>query len=134
VNGRLASQRVSIIEDPVADNSRELGDKSKNRLVYLSPDQLAERLRGEPAPLVLDVRDPQELDGELGKLSGAVNVPLTQLKQRLGELSTYKLEHIVVVCRTGRRSEAAARILQESGFERVFVLKGGMTAWRNAHQ
>ena len=118
----------------MADNSRELGSKSENRLVYLSPDQLAERLRAEPAPLVLDVRDPQELIGELGKLSGAVNVPLTQLKQRLGELSTKGREDIVVVCRTGRRSEAAARMLQESGFERVFVLKGGMTAWRDAHR
>lgn len=125
---------MNVIEDPVADNNLDLGDKSENRLVYLSPDHLAQRLQAEPAPLVLDVRDPQELDGELGKLSGAVNVPLTKLKQRLGELSTYKLEDIVVVCRTGRRSEAAARILQESGFERVFVLKGGMTAWRNAHR
>jgi rhodanese-related sulfurtransferase len=126
--------RVSITEDRVADNSRESGNKSENRSVYLSPDQLAERLRAEPAPLVLDVRDPQELIGELGKLSGAVNVPLTQLKQRLGELSTKGREDIVVVCRTGRRSEAAARILQESGIERVFVLKGGMTAWRDAHR
>ena len=118
----------------MVDSNRDSRNKSQYRLVYLSPEELARRLRAEPAPLVLDVRDPQELSGELGKLSGAVNVPLTQLKQRLGELSKKGRDDIVVVCRTGRRSEAAALILRESGFERVFVLKGGMTAWRDAHR
>jgi rhodanese-related sulfurtransferase len=115
--------------------NRNLDSRNKTqRLVYLSPEELAQRLRTEPAPLVLDVRDPQELDGDLGKLPGVVNVPLTRLKQRLGELSPQGRKAIVVVCRTGRRSEAAARILLESGFEPVFVLKGGMIAWRDAHQ
>lgn len=105
--------------------------KTKNPFVFVSSGELARRLREEPAPMVLDVRDPHELKGELGQLPGAVNVPLKQLQQRLAELSTQKRRDIVVVCRTGKRSEAAAQMLHESGFEQLFVLKGGMTAWRD---
>lgn len=114
------------------ENIRKNG-KTQNRFIFISPGELARRLRAEPAPLVLDVRDPQELKGELGELPEAVNMPLAQLEKRLGELAIKERQDIVVVCRTGKRSEAAARILQKSGFERVFVLKGGMIAWHKAH-
>ena len=109
---------------------RNQDTRDKTRLVYLSPAELARRLQEEPKLFVLDVRDPHELEGELGRLPRAVNIPLHQLKQRLGELSKREGGDIIVVCRTGKRSETAARMLQESGVERVFVLKGGMTAWR----
>jgi rhodanese-related sulfurtransferase len=115
----------------LADTAR---DKLQDGLSYLSPEELARKLDSDPALLVCDVRDPDELEGELGQLPGARNIPLGQLQPRIGELSTHKRRDIVAVCRTGRRSEAAARILQDSGFERVFVLKGGMTAWRDAHR
>jgi rhodanese-related sulfurtransferase len=106
----------------------------KTRLVYLKPADLARRLQEAPPLFVLDVRDPPELEGELGRLPGAVNIPLHQLKQRLGELPTWERGDILVVCRSGKRSEAAARMLQESGVERVFVLEGGMIAWRNTQR
>jgi rhodanese-related sulfurtransferase len=105
----------------------------KTRLVYLTPAELARRLRAEPVCLVLDVRNPHELKGELGQLPDALNIPIQQLEQRLGELSQERRD-IVVVCRTGKRSETAARLLQESGIERVFVLEGGMTAWRDTQR
>jgi rhodanese-related sulfurtransferase len=109
-------------------------DQLQESFSYLSPEELARRLDSDPALLVCDVRNPDELGGELGQLPGSLNIPLGQLQQRVGELSTHKTRDIVVVCRTGKRSEAAARILRDSGFERVFVLKGGMTAWRDAHR
>jgi rhodanese-related sulfurtransferase len=121
------------MEDALTDTDLPR-DKLQEGLFYVSPEELARRLRSDRAPLVLDVRDPNELERELGQLPGALNIPLGQLQQRIGELSTHKRRDIVAVCRTGRRSEAAARILQDSGFERVFVLKGGMTAWRDAHR
>jgi rhodanese-related sulfurtransferase len=121
------------MEDALTDTDLPR-DNVQQGLFYVSPEQLARRLRSDRAPLVLDVRDPPELGGELGQLSGALNIPLGQLKQRVGELSAHKSRDIVVVCRTGRRSEAAARLLQDMGFERVSILKGGMTAWRDAHR
>jgi rhodanese-related sulfurtransferase len=109
-------------------------DQLQEGFSYLSPEELARRLDSGPALLVCDVRNPDELGGELGQLPDSLNIPLGQLQQRVGELSTHKTRDIVVVCRTGKRSEAAARILRDSGFDRVFVLKGGMTAWRDAHR
>ena len=109
-------------------------DQLQESFSYLSPEELARRLDSDPALLVCDVRNPDELGGELGQLPGSLNIPLGQLQQRVGELSTHKTRDIVVVCRTGKRSEAAARILLDSGFDRVFVLRGGMTAWRDAHR
>jgi rhodanese-related sulfurtransferase len=108
--------------------------QDRTRLVFLKPADLARRLQEEPPLFVLDVRNPPELEGELGRLPGAVNIPLHQLKQRLGELSAREGRDILVVCRSGKRSEAGARMLQESGVERVFVLEGGMTAWRNTQR
>ena len=109
-------------------------DQLQESFSYLSPEELARRLDSDPALLVCDVRNPDELGGELGQLPGSLNIPLGQRQQRVGELSTHKTRDIVVVCRTGKRSEAAARILLDSGFDRVFVLRGGMTAWRDAHR
>jgi len=109
-------------------------DNLQNGLSYLSPEELARRLDSDPALQVCDVRNPDELRGELEQLPGSLNIPLGQLQQRVGELSAHKTRDIVVVCRTGKRSETAARILRDLGFERVFVLKGGMTAWRDAHR
>jgi len=116
----------------VIDKNQDTHDKT--RLAYLKPPDLARRLQEGPPLFVLDVRDPPELEGELGQLPGAVNIPLHQLKQRLGELSAREGGDILVACRTGKRSETAARMLQESGVERVFVLEGGMTAWRNSQR
>jgi len=109
------------------DSTQNTRDKA--HLVYLTPAELARKLRAKPTCLVLDVRDPHELEGELGALPGAVNIPLKQLEQRVGELSTQDRRDIVVVCRTGKRAEVAAQMLQKFGFERLFVLNGGMKAW-----
>ena len=126
------ASREGTIEDPVIERNHDTRDTT--RLVYLSPADLARRLQEGPKLFVLDVRDPHELEGELGRLPGAVNIPLHQLKQRLGELSKREGRDVIVVCRTGKRSETAARMLQDSGVERVFVLKGGMTAWRDTQR
>ena len=104
------------------------------QIQYVSPEELARKIRSAGAPLVLDVREPEELDGGLGRVSGAMNVPLSRLQQRLGELSAHMAKDIVLVCRSGRRSEAAARILLESGFTRIFVLRGGMIGWREVNK
>ncbi len=97
---------------------------------YVSPKALAQKLECDKCALLLDVRAPEELHGELGHLPQVTNIPLSQLAHRLSELAGYEERDIAVVCRTGKRSEAAARTLRERGFTRVSVLTGGMIAWR----
>jgi rhodanese-related sulfurtransferase len=69
----------------------------------------------------LDVRLPSEFEAYHN--DGAINVPLYFIRLKLKTLDP-KLRY-VVCCDTGRRSSAAAFILNERGFDTV-VLKGGL--------
>jgi len=80
------------------------------------------------AVTVLDVREPSEWEGPLGRISGAILLPLGQLAVRASELPGDK--PIVAVCRAGGRSAQATNILRGAGFERVANLPGGMLRWR----
>jgi len=71
--------------------------------------------------LLLDVRQPVELVVE--SVPGAVNIPLPQLRKRLGELPRDR--EILVVCRSAQRAYYATRILLQNGL-RVRNLSGGM--------
>lgn len=77
--------------------------------------------------LVLDVRD--EKDYLAGHLPKARHIPLPDLAARVAEIGKFKAKPVLV---TGTRAGAAARMLRKSGFEKVFELKGGIAAWRQA--
>ncbi len=87
----------------------------------------ARRLLAEGA-LALDVREPDEYAA--GHVADARLLPLGQVAARLGELPRDRT--IVVVCRSGRRSAEATRLLLGAGIADVFNLTGGMIAWRQA--
>jgi NADPH-dependent 2,4-dienoyl-CoA reductase/sulfur reductase-like enzyme/rhodanese-related sulfurtransferase len=70
---------------------------------------------------LLDVREPVELAVET--VQGAVNIPLGQLRSRLGELPRDR--EIVAICRSGGRAYFATRILLQNGFN-ARTLSGGM--------
>ena len=72
---------------------------------------------------LLDVRNPPELAVE--SVPGAVNIPLPQLRARLGELPRDKEIH--VICRSGGRAYYATRILLQNGFK-ARNISGGMLA------
>jgi NADPH-dependent 2,4-dienoyl-CoA reductase/sulfur reductase-like enzyme/rhodanese-related sulfurtransferase len=70
---------------------------------------------------LLDVREPAELAVE--QAPGALNVPLGQLRARLGELPRDR--EILVICRSGQRAYSATRVLLQNGFK-ARDLSGGM--------
>ena len=70
---------------------------------------------------LLDVRTPVELVVE--SVPGAVNIPLHELRARLGELP--KDREILVICRSAQRAYYATRILLQNGFK-ARNLSGGM--------
>ena len=72
--------------------------------------------------LLLDVRDADEV-AELGKLENAVNIPLGELRDRLGELPVNR--RIVVYCQKGQRGYLAACLLRGRGFTNTANLRGG---------
>lgn len=79
---------------------------------------------------VVDVREPDELVGALGRIDVADPIPIAQIEQRAE--SWARDAPLVLVCRSGRRSERAAAQLRALGFRHVATLTGGMLAWKAA--
>jgi sulfur dioxygenase len=80
---------------------------------------------------VVDVREPDEFDGPLGHIPGAILIPLGSLAARADELDRDR--PVVAVCRAGGRSAQATAILRSAGFPRTANLAGGMLRWRAQH-
>jgi rhodanese-related sulfurtransferase len=80
--------------------------------------------------LLLDVRTATEFDGPLSHIAGAVLLPIQELEQRIDELNEHKEKEIIVICRSGNRSQSGTRILISHGFNAVNML-GGMKAWND---
>lgn len=95
----------------------------------ISANILKRKLDSINPPLLLDVREADELEGPLGHLDGVVNIPIAGLSKRIAELENDKEKEIVTVCRSGGRAHTAAQILTLSGFSKVTVLEGGMLGW-----
>jgi len=90
----------------------------------------ATRLINSERAAMLDVRETKEFTQ--GKIPGAIHVPLSQLKDRTGELSKYKERPLIAYCTNGQRSRGAASVLHRAGFTKVFNLAGGHKAWKDA--
>lgn len=89
-------------------------------------------LAAHPEALVLDVRNPDEWDDDLGHIEGARQIPLAELPRRATEVAAWKDRPVVVVCRVGGRSRRAAEWLAGAGYRQVVNLEGGMAAWRQS--
>jgi len=85
-------------------------------------------------PLIIDVRTPQEYNGELGNIPGSRLISLQVLQDSIAALSDFKAKDIVMVCRSGNRSRTAGQMMVEAGFEKIYNLEGGMKAWNAYHQ
>jgi sulfur-carrier protein adenylyltransferase/sulfurtransferase len=91
----------------------------------VGPRELASELAAGRRPVLLDVREADEL--EISRLEGIVHVPMGEIADRYGELDP--AAPTVVVCRTGNRSGRVAAFLVAQGFTDVRNLVGGMNAW-----
>jgi NADPH-dependent 2,4-dienoyl-CoA reductase/sulfur reductase-like enzyme/rhodanese-related sulfurtransferase len=79
-------------------------------------------------PVLVDVRTHQEFAG--GHIPGALNIPLDDLRSRLGELPHDR--EIAVYCQVGQRGYLATRILAQAGFQ-VVNLGGGYKTYKLFH-
>jgi len=77
---------------------------------------------------IVDVREPEEFNGPLGRVPGAKLMPLGSLSEKISSLE--KAKPIVTVCRSGARSAQATVLLGKAGFDKVANLSGGMLRWR----
>ncbi|MFB3100701.1 MAG: rhodanese-like domain-containing protein [Gammaproteobacteria bacterium] len=80
---------------------------------------------------ILDVRNANEF--EKGHIINAMNLDATTLAEREKELEKYKDKTVVICCGQGQESIRVARSLKMKGFEKLYTLKGGISAWQNAN-
>ncbi|MBJ6764098.1 rhodanese-like domain-containing protein [Myxococcaceae bacterium JPH2] len=78
----------------------------------------------------IDVREPDEFVGPLGHLPGAELVPLGTLESSAA--SWRRDAPLLLICRSGKRSVIAARLLSAQGFISLYNLAGGMLAVRES--
>jgi len=74
----------------------------------------------------IDVRTPSEFAS--GHIPGAINVPLDVLADKIAQIAPDLQQPIVVYCRSGARSAAAAQLLTDLGYENVTDI-GGIIDW-----
>jgi rhodanese-related sulfurtransferase len=89
--------------------------------------QVAAWVSDPTAPLLLDVRTPEEFAE--GRVAGAVNIPVGDLASRLAELEPHRERGIVTYCRSGRRATQATDILREAGYGKVAQMDGSIERW-----
>jgi phage shock protein E len=91
----------------------------------VSPAVLDELSRRQDAPLLLDVRTPEEFAA--GHVPGAVNIPHDQVAKRLSEIDDGRW--VLVYCQSGRRAGIAEGVLADAGFD-VRQIEGSWARWK----
>lgn len=96
----------------------------KNHEPVASNEELKNNL-GKEGTIVLDVREKAEY--AFNHIPEALSVPLGELDSKAESID--KEKEIYVVCRTGSRSDLAARKLKAAGFKKVINVVPGMSEW-----
>ena len=91
----------------------------------ITPAEVAEKLKDGQDVVLIDVREPYEWGA--GHVAEATHIPLAQVPARLEEIPRDR--EVVMICRSGGRSERARQFLAQNGYTRVKNLVGGMQRW-----
>lgn len=104
------------------------GCKAQNSVKVLTAEEFAAAVKADKKAVVLDVRRPDEFAA--GHIEGAVLLNfLDTISFNAGVEKLDKSKTYYIYCRSGRRSNNAAVILQKKGFT-VFDLGGGFLSWQ----
>ncbi len=76
--------------------------------------------------LLIDVRTSGEYLN--GKIENAINIPVDEIRSRLGEIPREK--NVFIYCEAGLRGYLAQRVLKQNGYNNVFNLSGGYRLWK----
>lgn len=88
------------------------------------------KMMNEDNATVLDIRTSEAYSD--GHIVGAINVPASDLKEKIDTLEKHKNNLVIVVCARGHEANAAMMLLRKAGFSALRILVGGMGAWKEA--
>ncbi len=81
--------------------------------------------------VVVDVSETEEFAA--GHVSGAKNVPFSELESRLPALVKNKALPLILVCASGARASRGVAVAKKLGYEQAQALGGGLKAWKEAN-
>lgn len=93
--------------------------------------QGAVQLINRERAVVVDVREPEEFAA--GHMTGAKNVPLNQLEEKLTAAVKNKAVPLLLVCATGSRAQRAVAVAKKLGYEQAQAVAGGLKSWKEAN-
>ena len=115
-------------ESPTITELKEIEytcEMPEQELREIDVHQLKSRMEQDSNFVILDVREPHEVD--ICRLPDSVLIPLGELPDRLDELD--RNAETIIHCKVGGRSAKALAILNEAGFSNVCHVIGGINAW-----
>jgi rhodanese-related sulfurtransferase len=118
-------QALAAQETLIRSDEKKAG-KDRNLDFEITPEELKKQLDAGQKVVVLDVREPWEL--ETAHLAKTKNIPMGDVPAKAHQELDPE-EHIVVMCHHGVRSANVAVWLQQQGFEKVQSLQGGIDRW-----
>lgn len=92
----------------------------------IAPAELSARRASGTAPVVIDVRTPEEF--ATGHIPGALNIPFDQIAKRIAEVDAP--HGVALYCMVGPRARKGEKALLAGGYRSVFHLEGGLAAWQ----
>ena len=113
----------------MAKTYKQIMEEARKVVPEVSPDEVKGKLDGGARPVLLDVREKEEV--RQGYVPGALSLPRGFLEMRVEETVPDKSTPIIAYCAGGTRSLLAGRILRELGYTNVASMRGGFTAWKN---
>ncbi|MEH6908061.1 sulfurtransferase TusA family protein [Neobacillus drentensis] len=93
----------------------------------INNEDLEKKIAANENIVIIDVRESAEY--AFNHIPSAISIPLGELEDRINEFN--KQEEIIVVCRTGNRSDLAAQKLSDNGFANVINVVPGMIGWND---
>ena len=100
-------------------------------IINTKTEKSPEEIANYDAYRIIDVREQAEFDGPLGHLPNSELVPLATLENTAQ--SWKRNQPLLLVCKSGFRSNVACELLKEMSFIDVTNLAGGIIAWNQVH-
>lgn len=91
--------------------------------------QQATNLVNREEGIIVDVRDADEF--RQGHIAGSLNIPASEIADRIGELEKYRDKPLILTCKGGPSAAAAGKALKAKGFTDLKRLQGGIQGWRD---
>lgn len=93
----------------------------------MTASELHNLLAGGTPPVKIDVREEVEL--QHGMIEGSIHIPMQSIPGQLSTLGKHKNDTIVLICRSGIRSQQVGEYMEKMGFTDIINLADGMNAW-----